>query len=54
VRHVAGPSARVEVLGLLASDRAQVPCVLEEQVWRVDLALPSLPPVQMRPGSGQP
>ena len=46
--------ARVEVLGLLAGDRAQVDCVLEDGVWRVDLGLPSLPPVQMRPGSGQP
>jgi hypothetical protein len=51
---VSGSYARVEVLGLLASDRAQVPCVFEEGAWRVDLGLPSLPPVQMRPGSGQP
>jgi hypothetical protein len=47
-----GAAARVEVLGLLASDRAQVHCVFEDGVWRVDLGLPPLPPVQMRPGSG--
>ncbi len=46
--------ARVEVLGLLAGDHAQVDCVLEDGLWRVDLSLPSLPPVQMRPGSAQP
>jgi hypothetical protein len=49
---IAGSSARVEVLGLLAGDRAQVHCVLEDGGWRVDLGLPPLPPVQMRPGSG--
>jgi hypothetical protein len=51
---ISGAYARVEVLGLLATDRAQVPCVLEDGSWRVDLSLPTLPPVQMRPGSGQP
>jgi hypothetical protein len=50
---VSGSHARVEVLGLLASDHAQVPCVFEDGAWRVDLGLPPLPPVQMRPGSGQ-
>ncbi len=49
---ISGSYARVEVLGPLASDRAQVPCVLEDGAWRVDLGLPPLPPVQMRPGSG--
>jgi hypothetical protein len=43
--------ALVEVVGLSPGDRAQVPCVFEDEVWRVDLALPPLPPVQMRPGS---
>ncbi len=49
-----GSSALVEVIGLAADERAQVPCVFEEGVWRVDLGLPPLPPVQMRPGSNQP
>lgn len=51
---IAGTSARVDVVGLLASDRASIPCVFEDGGWRVDLALPPLPPVQMRPGTGQP
>ncbi|APR79389.1 Hypothetical protein A7982_04736 [Minicystis rosea] len=51
---IAGPLARVDVVGLLAGDRATISCVLEEGGWRVELALPPLPPVQMRPGSGQP
>lgn len=50
---ISGTLARVEVVGLLAGDRATLPCVFEEGSWRVDLTLPSLPPVQMRPGSGQ-
>jgi hypothetical protein len=51
---ISGVFARVEVLGLLAGDRALVPCVFEEGGWRVDLGPPPLPPVQMRPGSDQP
>jgi hypothetical protein len=51
---VSGTTARVTVLGLLSEERAQVPAVFEEGGWRVDLSLPPLPPVQMRPGSGQP
>lgn len=51
---VAGTTARVDVVGLLAGERAVVPCVFEDGGWRVDLALPPLPPVQMRPGTGQP
>jgi|SRR5580704_2281124 hypothetical protein len=50
---VSGAHARVEVLGFSAADRAQIPCVFEDGGWRVDLALPPLPPVEMRPGSGQ-
>jgi hypothetical protein len=49
---ISGTYARVEAVGLLAEERAQIPCVFEDGAWRVDLALPSLPPVQMRPGSG--
>jgi predicted small lipoprotein YifL len=51
---VGGAAARVDVIGLLTGNRASVPCVFEEGGWRVDLALPPLPPVQMRPGSAQP
>jgi len=50
---ISGSYARVEVLGLLAGEGAQVPCVFEDGGWRVDLGLPPLPPLQMRPGSGQ-
>lgn len=48
---IAGGYALVEITGLVTSDRAQIPCVLEEGAWRVELALPPLPPVQMRPGT---
>lgn len=51
--HLVGEQARVDVVGLIAGHRASVPCVFEDGGWRVDLALPALPPVQMRPGSGQ-
>jgi hypothetical protein len=47
----AGPHARVEILGISPGERAQIDCVFEENAWRVDLLLPPLPPVQMRPGS---
>jgi hypothetical protein len=46
---IAGPHALVDVMGLLLSDVAQVPCVFEETGWRVDLVLPPLPPVQQAP-----
>lgn len=49
---IAGPYALVEVTGNAPSDRAQVPCVLEDNAWRVDLLLPALTPVQMRPAPG--
>ena len=48
---VAGTQALVEVVGLLAHERAHIPCVFEEDAWRVNVVLPQLPPVQMRPGS---
>jgi hypothetical protein len=54
VAQISGSYARVDVLGLLAGERAQVPCVFEDAAWRVDLGLPPLPSVQVRPGSGQP
>ncbi|HEY4118793.1 MAG TPA: hypothetical protein VGM56_13100 [Byssovorax sp.] len=46
---VAGSFALVEVTGLAADQRARVPCVFEGTGWRVDMALPPLPPVQKRP-----
>jgi len=49
---IAGTYALVEVTGLLGSQHAQIPCVYEDERWRVELALPPLPPVQMRPGTG--
>jgi hypothetical protein len=52
--HLSGAAARVDVVGLRPEDRATVACVFEDGTWRVELALPPLPPVQMRPGSGQP
>jgi hypothetical protein len=48
---VAGVHALVEVEGSAPQERAQVPCMYEEGGWRVDLLLPSLPPVQLRPGT---
>ncbi|HEU4538570.1 MAG TPA: hypothetical protein VFS00_30830 [Polyangiaceae bacterium] len=46
----AGDRATVELSGVdPAEERATVPCVREEGHWRVDLALPSLPPVERRP-----
>jgi hypothetical protein len=49
---ISGTYALVEVIGLGPEDHAQVSCIFEDEAWRVDLALPPLPPVQMRPGSG--
>ncbi len=49
---IAGSYAIVDVTGASSSDRAQIPCVLEDGVWKVDLVIPPLPPVQVRPGSG--
>ncbi|AUX40814.1 hypothetical protein SOCE26_022150 [Sorangium cellulosum] len=48
---ISGAHALVEVAGLLPGERVQVPCVYEDAGWRVELALPALPPVQKRPGS---
>ena len=49
---ISGTYALVEVTGLGPEDRAQVSCIFEDDAWRVDLALPPLAPLQMRPGSG--
>ncbi len=48
---IAGAYALVDVTGLLEGERAQIACVLEDAAWRVELALPPLAPVQLRPGS---
>ena len=48
---IAGAHALVDVTGLLEGDRAQIACVFEDVAWRVELALPPLAPVQLRPGS---
>jgi hypothetical protein len=47
---VVGSHALVEVVGLGADERAKVTCTFEDG-WRVDLELPPLPAVQLRPGS---
>ena len=48
---IAGAYALVDVTGLVEGDRAQIACVFEDVAWRVELALPPLAPVQLRPGS---
>lgn len=48
---IAGSHALVIIEGIRPEERAQIPCVYEDNTWRVDLPLPSLPPVQMRPGT---
>jgi hypothetical protein len=49
---LAGAYALVDVVGLLPADHAQIPCVFEDGAWRVDVSLPPLPAVQLRPGNG--
>ena len=51
---VSGALAQVTVRGDLPEHEARIMCVLEDGRWRVDMALPSLPPVQQRPGSDAP
>ena len=51
---VSGALAQVTVRGDLPEHEARIMCVLEDGRWRVDMALPSLPPVQQRPGSDPP
>jgi hypothetical protein len=52
VPKIAGAYALVDITGLLEGDHAQIACVFEDDVWHVELALPPLAPVQLRPGSG--
>jgi len=47
---IAGAYALVEVAGAQPDQQARIPCVFEEGAWRVDMVLPPLPPVQVRPG----
>ena len=51
---ISGALAQVTVRGDLPEHEARIMCVLEDGRWRVDMALPSLPPVQLRPGSDAP
>ena len=46
---ISGVYALVEADGLLPEERAQIPCVFENDRWRLDLPMPPLPPIQMRP-----
>ncbi len=48
---IVGKYAMVDITGVSADEHAQVPCVLEDGVWRVDLVLPELPAAQKRPGA---
>lgn len=50
---IVGKYALVDVVGVTADQRAQVPCVREDDAWRVDLVLPELPPIEQRPGAEQ-
>jgi hypothetical protein len=47
----AGKHALVEVLGITAAQRAQIPSVNEKGLWRVDIVFPELPPMPRRPGA---
>lgn len=47
---VAGGFAQVVVRGPQPEDRAEIASVFEEGEWRVELALPALAPVDVRPG----
>lgn len=48
---VEGTHALVEVLGFGPDERANVTCAFEDDGWRVELELPLLPAVQVRPGN---
>jgi hypothetical protein len=51
--HIAENHAVVDVVGIdPETDRAEVPCVLEDGRWRVDIQLPPLTPVEKRPEAG--
>jgi hypothetical protein len=50
---VADDRAVVDVTGIdPETDRAEVPCVLEDGRWRIEIPLPALTPVEKRPEPG--
>jgi len=51
---VRGGYALVRVKGLLEGESAQIPCVYEGGGWRVQIELPALPAVIVRPREGNP
>ena len=46
---IVGAHARVVASGLLPGEHAEIPCIYEEGGWRVQIELPPLPPVDIRP-----
>jgi hypothetical protein len=46
---LAGKYALVEVVGTPPSRRAKIPCVFENDRWRIDIVMPALAPLQYRP-----
>jgi hypothetical protein len=46
---ISGKYAVVRASGLLAEERAEIPCVFEDGGWRVHIELPPLSPVETRP-----
>ncbi len=46
-----GPYALVHVTGTMPEQKAEIPCVEEGGLWKLDLALPELPPIEKRPGA---
>lgn len=49
---IQGNRAVVDLMGLDAkTEHASIPCANEDGHWRIDLALPPLPPIERRPGS---
>jgi hypothetical protein len=50
---IADERAVVDVTGIdPETDRAEVPCVLEDGRWRIEIPLPPLTPVERRPEPG--
>ena len=50
---MADDRAVVDVIGIdPETDRAEVPCVLEDGRWRIEIPLPPLTPMERRPDTG--
>ena len=50
---MADDRAVVDVIGIdPETDRAEVPCVLEDGRWRIEIPLPALTPMERRPDTG--